>query len=90
MPIEALILSHAPYAKEKCQKCGERFPEFMRGQVQRSKRFLGIGPRRRYCAVICHACKEIIGWESPLDYYNESELEGIVRNRRMELGDRNA
>ena len=65
MPIEYTLLKNQPYAREICPKCNERFPEFMRGQVQRSKRFLGFLWKRDYCAIICHACKEIIGWESP-------------------------
>jgi len=65
MPIECELLLREPYAIEKCPKCGTLAPEFMRGQVQRSKRFLWVLWRRPYCAVICHGCKEIIGWESP-------------------------
>jgi len=65
MPIECEQLNRQPCAVKKCPKCGTLFPDFMRGQVQRSKRFLGILWRRPYCAVICHGCKKIIGWESP-------------------------
>lgn len=62
MPIECEQLRNAPYAKEECPKCGERFPEFMRGQVQSGwRRAIGLN----YCAVICHGCKEVIGWEKP-------------------------
>jgi len=59
------LLQRKPYAKEECPKCGELFPEFMRGLVQRSKRWFFIGLKRKYCAIICHKCKQIIGWESP-------------------------
>ena len=65
MPIESKILKSYPYAIEICPKCGTRFPEFMRGQVQRSKKFLWILWKRKYCAVICHNCKNIIGYEKP-------------------------
>jgi len=53
MPIEYDLLKNQPYAKEKCPRCGQLFPEFMRGMVQswwRKKL------RMRYCAVICHNC----------------------------------
>lgn len=65
MPIEYEWLRHMPYPMERCPRCGTAFPEFLRGRVQRSKRFLSILWKRPYCAVICHACTEIIGWESP-------------------------
>lgn len=62
MPFEYTLLKNKPYAKERCQKCGQSFPEFLRGQVQSAwRKFF----RLPYCAVICHACKEIIGWEKP-------------------------
>ena len=62
MPAEYTQLKHAPYAVEKCKHCGEPFPEFMRGQVQSEwRRVLGM----KYCAVICHMCKRITGWEKP-------------------------
>jgi hypothetical protein len=62
MPIEYKQLASYPYAKEVCQKCGQPFPEFMRGQVQSGwRRFFGLA----YCAVICHKCKQVIGWEKP-------------------------
>lgn len=70
MPIEVKLLENSPFAREQCPKCGELFPEFMRGQVQRSQRFWGFLWKRDYCAVICHGCKLIIGWESP--YANHS------------------
>jgi len=65
MPIEFKLLEKEPYAIEVCPNCGQRAPEFMRGLVQRSKRFLWLLWKRPYCAVICRNCKEIIGWESP-------------------------
>jgi len=62
MPIEYDILKNYPYAKEICPKCGQRFPEFMRGLViSPLRKFFGLP----YCAVICHGCKEIIGYEKP-------------------------
>jgi len=63
--LECTQLRGAPYFYEACPRCGEPFPEFMRGQVQRGKRFLWVLWRRPYCAVICHKCKRIVGWESP-------------------------
>jgi hypothetical protein len=65
MPSECTLLKHYPYALEICPKCGASFPEFLRGQIQRSKRVLWILWKRPYCAVICHVCKEVIGWEQP-------------------------
>ena len=65
MAKEFAMLKHAPYVFEICPACGARFPEFLRGEVQRSKRFLGFLWKRPYCAVICHVCKDIIGWEQP-------------------------
>ena len=62
MPIECAQLRNAPYAREKCGECGAAFPEFVRGQVQSWWRKLRRLP---YCAVICHECKEVIGWEKP-------------------------
>jgi hypothetical protein len=62
MPIETELLRNKPYAKEVCPKCGNAFPEFMRGQVQSAwRRWLGLG----YCAVICERCRKVIGWERP-------------------------
>ena len=67
MPVEFTLLEREPHAIEKCPNCGTLAPEFMRGLVQRNKRFLGFLWRRPYCAVICHSCQKIIGWESPPD-----------------------
>lgn len=62
MPIEYTLLKNKPYAVEVCPKCGTKAPEFLRGLVQSTlRRFF----RRPYCAVICHGCKNIIGWEKP-------------------------
>lgn len=62
MPSEVEMLRGYPYAREKCRKCGTLFPEFMRGEVQSAiRRFLGMA----YCAIICHQCKRVIGWEKP-------------------------
>lgn len=66
MPIECRLLENAPVPIRYCPKCHDApFVPFMRGQVQRSKRFLVIGPKRPYCALICEWCKHIVGWESP-------------------------
>jgi len=49
-----------------CPKCGAvPFKPFMRGRVQRPKRFLGFLWRRDYMAVFCRGCKALVGWESP-------------------------
>lgn len=62
MPIEYIQLKGDPYVFEKCPKCSAPFPEFMRGQVQSGwRKFF----RLKYCAVICHDCRQIIGWEKP-------------------------
>ena len=62
MPKEYLQLKNRPYAIEKCPKCGQIAPEFMRGMVFSGWRQMFGLP---YCAVICHKCKEIIGYEKP-------------------------
>jgi hypothetical protein len=62
MPIECEKLRLTPLAMNKCTKCFESSPDFMRGQVQSFwRRILGL----KYCAVICRRCREIIGWEKP-------------------------
>lgn len=70
MPVEVLLLRGEPVALEACPKCAARPLEpFMRGQVQRwpwRLRFRwpwSFFEERPYCAVICWACKEIVGWE---------------------------
>lgn len=65
MPIEYRLFMNVPLSDIKCPRCGVSSNGFMRGQVQRSKRFLGFLWRRPYCAIICHVCKDIIGYESP-------------------------
>jgi hypothetical protein len=65
MPIECAQLDGKQVPKYRCPRCGTVSGGFMRGQVQRSKRFLWILWRQPYCAVICHTCKDIIGWEAP-------------------------
>lgn len=62
---EAEQLEGAPYALEECKHCGEGFPESMRGEIQSSiRKFFGM----KYCAVVCHYCNQITGWEQPKDY----------------------
>jgi predicted nucleic-acid-binding Zn-ribbon protein len=65
MPIEYTLLRDKPLPFDICPKCGKPFKIFMRGQVQKPKRFLWIFWRRPYCAVICHRCKNIVGYEEP-------------------------
>lgn len=65
MPIECKLFMNVPLSDIKCPRCGVSSNGFMRGQVQRSRRFLGFLWRRPYCAIICHVCKDIIGHESP-------------------------
>lgn len=62
MTVEYTQLKSQPYALEECKHCAEPFPEFLRGMVQSTwRRWLGLA----YCAVICHKCKLITGWEKP-------------------------
>lgn len=66
MPIEFSLLLRKPVKLTNCPRCGEPFEPFLRGQVQRTKRsWFGLGRRRPYCALICWACKEIVGYEDP-------------------------
>jgi hypothetical protein len=66
MPIEYSQLRALREPLHRCPNCGaEPFVSFLRGSVQRSKRWLWIGPKRDYCTVICEQCKEIVGYESP-------------------------
>lgn len=61
MPIECVLLRNAPHTVKKCKHCGAENPDFLRGQIQSSwRRFFGLA----YCAVICHRCKKLTGWES--------------------------
>jgi hypothetical protein len=62
MPIEVLVLSARPEPMEFCPRCGSRFHSFLRGEVQTGwRKWLGLA----YCAVICRACREIVGREKP-------------------------
>lgn len=62
MPIEWEQLRYAPPALKKCKYCSAPNPDFMRGEVQSTwRRIL----RLPYCAVICHRCKRLTGWEKP-------------------------
>lgn len=69
MPIEAVILDALPSPLACCPKCGDApFRPFLRGQVQRwpygwRTLWLPLGEPRSYCALICWACKEIVGYE---------------------------
>jgi hypothetical protein len=65
MPSEVGLLWDMPSPIDCCPRCHVPFVPFMRGEVQRSQRFLWVLWRRPYCAVICQACKEIVGWEEP-------------------------
>lgn len=62
MPIEYSLLQNKPSPLERCPNCGHIFVPFLRGMVQSWWRKLF---RRPYCAVICYACKEIVGHEKP-------------------------
>lgn len=72
MPPEVLELAAAPAPLTHCPRCKAPFEPFLRGQVQRSPwpwwAQLLILPcfflkPRPYCAVICRACKQIVGYE---------------------------
>lgn len=66
MPIEYTLLKDQPCKIKTCPNCGKPFEPFLRGQVQRPRRWLGfLGPKRDYCALICAECMEIVGHESP-------------------------
>jgi hypothetical protein len=62
MPIEYLLLKNAPVPLSVCPKCGERFEPFLRGMVQRGGGWR-FWRKRPTCALICWACKEIVGYE---------------------------
>lgn len=50
----------------RCPSCDAPFYPFLRGQVQRrSWPLWPFWKLRPYCAVICSACKNIVGWETP-------------------------
>jgi hypothetical protein len=74
MPIEYRAFMNLPLSDIRCPRCGVSSNGFMRGQVQRSKRLAYVLWRRPYCAIICHVCKDIIGWESPEDALREFML----------------
>ena len=72
MPVEYVLLKDAPVPLGSCPRCHVRpFHPFLRGQVQRSEWWFRWGwpPwwSRPYCALICWACKDIVGYEDPLD-----------------------
>ncbi len=68
MPWEYSALARRPALEGTCSECGAPLEYFLRGLVQRGARpwWRFWGPERPYCAIICHACKEIIGYEHPL------------------------
>ena len=72
MPGEYFLLKDKPLPMAVCPKCGALFEPFLRGLVQRKKCFLGLFKKRNYCAVICYACKGIVGWESPPSLVNNN------------------
>jgi hypothetical protein len=69
MPAEYAMLRAASVPLVRCRECGdEPFRPFLRGMVQRPRYswrtlWLPIGAPRAYCALICSACKEIVGYE---------------------------
>ena len=66
MPIEYGLLKDVTPPYCQCPNCGVfPFQPYMRGLVQRSKRFLWVLWRRPYCAVICEHCQTVVGYESP-------------------------
>jgi hypothetical protein len=66
MPIEFSLLRNQPVLLASCPKCyATPFEPFLRGNVQRPKRWCYIGKKQDYCALICSSCKEIVGYESP-------------------------
>lgn len=65
--------------------CGARpFDPFLRGLIGRSHRTLWSWPPfklRPYCALICWACKEIVGYEAPeLPYIEALRAQPPTRN----------
>lgn len=81
MPIEAAALSEWPYPEVDCPKCGKRLIPFNRGQVQRRKKSL-LGKTQPYCAIICAACKEILGWEDPTEALHNYERTQRIREQK--------
>lgn len=65
MPIEALKAMEMPLPFADCPKCKRPFVPFLRGQVARSPfKFLFFGRRNDIWALICWACKDIVGYEA--------------------------
>ncbi len=65
MPPEVALLDPMPSPLEACPLCGRDFVPFLRGQVQRPRRrWFGLGRLQPHCALICSACKVVVGWES--------------------------
>lgn len=69
MPPEAVWMQADPVPFAACPRCGASpFEPFLRGMVGRPTRTLLSWPpykRRPYIALICWACKQIVGWEEP-------------------------
>ncbi len=68
MPIECNLLEGTNVPIDSCPRCQAPFEPFLRGMVQRSPwtwrtLWLPIGKPRSYCALICRACKKIVGYE---------------------------
>lgn len=69
-PADVTRLAVAPIPLDRCPKCGEPFYPFLRGQVHRDifspwralLKLVGMG--RPTSALICFACKEIVGYEN--------------------------
>jgi hypothetical protein len=70
VPIEVLWLEGTRVPISSCPKChANPFRPFLRGQVQRGAFGMlfawlrGKPDWRRYCALICWECKDIVGYE---------------------------
>jgi len=70
MPVEAILLQAQWIPFRECPKCGAApFEPFLRGQIQRGlfgqlwAWMRGDPNWRGYCALICSACKETVGYE---------------------------
>lgn len=65
MPLECAILERSPQPREICPHCGDYpFEALERGRYQREKHD-SYGKRQNYCLVICSACCQAVGYESP-------------------------
>lgn len=78
MPWEFGALKDQSEPLERCPLCGASFESFLRGMVQSSwRKFFRI----EYCAVICRACKEIVGYEHPYTFerkeFRGDQLQGL-------------